>query len=82
MDLFGLALTRALALRTVTRPGAIEALTSVTRSLAYGALSGSAADVALHSWLFFHADSFSTRPPVQVTALSLCNSSAARAGLR
>jgi hypothetical protein len=82
MDLVGLALTRALALRTVARSGAIEALTSVTRSLACGALAGSAAHVALHSWLLVHSISFCTLRPVSVTALCLCNSSAARAGLR
>jgi hypothetical protein len=63
MGAFDLAFARALALWTVARPGAIEALPSITGSFAGGALAGSAAYVALHS-LFVHGGVASTRRSV------------------
>ena len=63
MGVFDLAFARALALWTVARPGAIEALPPITGSFAGRALAGSAASVALHS-LFVHGSVASTRRSV------------------
>jgi hypothetical protein len=51
--MFCFAAAAALALRTLARAGAVEALPAVTRALAPGTLAGAAADIALHS-MFVH----------------------------
>jgi hypothetical protein len=63
MSVFDLAFSGALAVRTVARPGAIEALASITGSFAGRALPGSAANVAFHS-LFVHGVVTSTQRSV------------------